>query len=119
MSLSMILLPLVAQVGPFTAPGIRGTPFPEKVERRAKVRSAPAPFVPPPVRAGKAQECVNQVDYDAEAAVDTATAWLAVAKPDERAEAGLCLGMRRVGWRRGTMLKRHFWAGARRRGVTG
>lgn len=93
MSLSMILLPLVAQVGPFTAPGTRGTPFPEKVERPAKVRSAPAPFVPPPVRAGKAQECINQVEDDAEAAVDTATAWLAVAKPDERAEAGLCLGM--------------------------
>lgn len=93
MALLTLLLPLIAQVGPFTAPGTNGTPFPEKVERPAKVRSAPAPFVPPPVRAGKAQECLSQIDEDAEAAVDTATAWLAVAKPGERAEAGLCLGM--------------------------
>jgi len=94
MALLTLLLPLIAQVGPFTAPGTRGTPFPEKVERPARVRSAPtsAPILPP-VRAGKAQQCLDQIDEDAEAAVDTATAWLAAAKAGERTQAGLCLGL--------------------------
>lgn len=93
MALPLILLPLIAQVGPFTAPGTRGTPFPELVERPAKARSAPVPIALPPVRAGKAQECLNQIDEEAEDAVDSATAWLGTAKAGERTEAGLCLGL--------------------------
>lgn len=93
MALLTLLLPLIAQVGPFTAPGTRGTPFPEKVERPARTRVVAAPILPPPVRAGKAQDCLNQIDDDPEEAVDTATAWLGTAKDAERTEAGLCLGL--------------------------
>ena len=94
MSLLMTLLPLIAQVGPFTAPGTRGTPFPERVERPARARYVDAaPVPPPPVRAGKAQACLDAVEEDAEEAVDTADDWLVNAKPDEKPEANLCLGM--------------------------
>ncbi|MES2491788.1 MAG: tetratricopeptide repeat protein [Pseudomonadota bacterium] len=94
MALLTLLLPLIAQVGPFTAPGTRGTPFPEKVERPARVRGGPAKLpMLPPARTGRAQECVSQIEDDAEAAVDTAAAWLGTAKAGERAEAGLCLGL--------------------------
>lgn len=93
MPLLMPLLPLIAQVGPFTAPGTNGTPFPERVERPAKPRYvSPAPVLPP-VRAGKAQACLDSAENDAEEAVETATDWLSVAKPDQVAEANLCLGM--------------------------
>ena len=95
MAFFLPLLPLIAQVGPFTAPGTNGTPFPEKVERPAKAHGTPVPAapIPLPMRASKAQACLDQVDEDAEAAADTATAWLADAKGPERAEANLCLGM--------------------------
>lgn len=89
MSLFLPLLPLIAQVGPFTAPGTNGTPFPERVERPGKARYMSAA----PVRAGKAQACLDAVEDDAEEAVDTANDWLVSAKPDEKPEANLCLGM--------------------------
>ena len=94
MTFFLPLLPLIAQVGPFTAPGTNGTPLPEPVVRPSRARAAPVTVPPPPpVRAGKAQACLDQVDDDAEAAVDSATTWLAEAKGAERPEAYLCLGM--------------------------
>jgi tetratricopeptide (TPR) repeat protein len=97
MAFFLPLLPLIAQVGPFTPPGSRGTPLPEPVTRPARVHAVPLPSaavpLPPPVRSSKAQACLDLVDDDAEAATDTAMALLAQAKGPERAEANLCLGL--------------------------
>jgi len=94
MSVLLSLLPLVAQVGPFTAPGTAGTPFPERVARPSHVRSAPpaAADLPSP-RTARAQDCLAAVEDDAENAVDLATSWLATAKGADRIDAQTCLGM--------------------------
>jgi len=94
MSVLLSLLPLVAQVGPFTAPGTSGTPFPERVERPSHVRSAPpaAADLPPP-RSARAQDCLAAAEDDAENAVDLATAWLVTAKDADRVDAQTCLGL--------------------------
>ena len=95
MSLFAILLPLVAQVGPFTAPGTRGTPFEQKVERpsRSQAVAAPAALPTPSVRTARGQDCLGAIDDDAEGALDLANQWLATAKGADRAEARLCLGL--------------------------
>ena len=48
--LASALLPLAAQVGPFTAPGTTGTPLPEPVARRAQGKTV---TVPAPRAAGR------------------------------------------------------------------
>jgi len=94
MSALLSLLPLVAQVGPFTAPGTTGTPFPERVERPAQVRPAPpAEASAPPPRSARAQDCLAAVDDDADNAVDLATSWLATAQGADRVDAQTCLGL--------------------------
>lgn len=106
------LLPLVAQVGPFTAPGTDGTPFPARVQRKAKAADGAAPVAaPPPVGSARLQECLAAVDDDAEDALDQADAWLKAAKGREAAEASLCLGSARVGL--------EHWAGAEQAFVKG
>lgn len=92
MSLFLSLLPLIAQVGPFSAPDPSEMSFPDRSERPAKARYVPAPAAPP-ARSAKAQACLDAIEEDAEAAVTTANEWLAKAKPDETAAAYLCLGM--------------------------
>lgn len=94
MSLLLGLIPLIAQVGPFTAPGTTGTPFPGKVERAVKAHAAPAPAAPPePARSARAQACLAAADGNAEDAVDLATRWIAAAKGADKVDAQLCLGL--------------------------
>lgn len=97
MSILLSLLPFLAQVGPFTAPGASGTPFPEKVERPARHASpaAAAPIAVPPPRSARAQDCLASVDDDPEAAEDSAAAWATSAKGPDLADAQLCLGLAR------------------------
>lgn len=94
MSLLLTLLPLVAQVGPFTAPGTTGTPFPAKVERPAKTHAVAAPASPPATaRSARAQDCMAAADNNSEDAVDLATRWLASAKGADKVDAQFCLGL--------------------------
>lgn len=93
MPLIHILLPLVAQVGPFTAPGTNGTPLPERVERPAKAKAVPPAQPVAPVRASRAQACLDAAEDDAEEAMDQAQEWLKTARGSDVAEAQLCLGM--------------------------
>ncbi|MBA3056080.1 MAG: hypothetical protein FP826_14395 [Sphingomonadales bacterium] len=94
MSLLLSLIPLIAQVGPFTAPGTTGTPFPARVERPAKAHAVPAPAAPlEPARSARAQACLAAADDNAEDAVDLATRWLAAAKGADKVDAQLCLGL--------------------------
>jgi tetratricopeptide (TPR) repeat protein len=92
MPLIHLLLPLLAQVGPFTAPGTMGTPFPEKVVRPPKSAPATAQRAPEPESA-KAQDCRAAVDQDASAALDLARTWQASATGPAKVEAGMCLGL--------------------------
>lgn len=112
--LASALLPLVAQVGPFTQPGTGGTPFPEKVERPRKAPSGvPVATPAPPSVAGSPhlQECLAAVDDDAEDAADQAAAWLKAAKGREAAEAQLCLGSAQVALEDWPAAEKAFLAG--------
>jgi tetratricopeptide (TPR) repeat protein len=85
---------LLAQVGPFTAPGERPvSPLPPELRDRSPRK--PATTQPPaPVASGAsavAKACPAM--DDAEDAADAANAWLAQAKGAERASAGECLGI--------------------------
>jgi tetratricopeptide (TPR) repeat protein len=99
MPLLLPLLPLIAQVGPFsTVPGAsRSTPVEQGVVRKPRGQAdKTVPLAPPPeARSSRGKECAAQVDEDAEQAADMAQAWLAegVRGPGERAEANLCLGL--------------------------
>ena len=97
MSLLHALLPLFAQVGPFTAPGTTGTPFPETVKRPSplKVITQAAPQVPQ--RSQRAADCVAAVDDDAENAVDLAETWLKTAAGPDKVDAQMCLGLAHSG----------------------
>lgn len=93
------LLPLLAQVGPFSAP-TSDTVLPDRPARRAKAAAAPiTPPVVSPVAVGspRLQECLTLVDQDADEALDQAETWVKAAKGREAAEADLCLGAARVG----------------------
>lgn len=88
MPLLLPLLPLLAQVGPFSAPGaMRSTP-PEQGVVRPAPKAAPVPEATSP--RGKA--CLAQVDEDAEDAADLASAWLADGGARSM-EANLCMGL--------------------------
>ncbi|WP_214648271.1 tetratricopeptide repeat protein [Novosphingobium aerophilum] len=95
------LLPLAAQVGPFTAPGAIGTPLPEPVARPPRARPPAGAAKAAGPRTAKAddgarlRECLAAADDDPEAGADQAQTWLATAKGHEAAEAGLCLGTAR------------------------
>lgn len=99
-----VLVPLMGQVGPFTAPGATGTPLPEPVARPPRTR-AKAPPATPPTTAGPATtetrlaDCLAALDAaddpDGDEASAAAEGWLAAARGHEAAEAGLCLGTAR------------------------
>lgn len=110
MSLFSLLIPLVAQVGPFTAPGTAGTPFPEKVARPAKsAAAAPAPAAS--VDSPKAQDCRAAVDADADDGLDLAESWAAEAKGAEKGEAAMCLGLAHSRLENWTSAEQAFLAG--------
>ena len=96
MPLLLPLLPLIAQVGPFaTTPGAgRSTPTEQPVTRPRRAPAAKAVPLAPPAASHRGEQCRAEVDDDAEAAADTAQAWLASAATGaDRAEANLCLGL--------------------------
>lgn len=98
MPLLLPLLPLIAQVGPFsTVPGAsRSTPVEQGVARKPRwtVESDTVAGAPQ-ASSSRGKECQAQVDDDADEAADQAREWLASgsATPTERAEANLCLGL--------------------------
>ena len=94
MPLLLPLLPLLAQVGPFsTAPGAaRSTPLEQPVVRPR--RTAPAQPAAPAATTAPGQACLAQADDDPDAAAESAAALLAAARTGaDRAEADLCLGL--------------------------
>ncbi|MFC3175156.1 hypothetical protein ACFOD9_12925 [Novosphingobium bradum] len=102
MSVLLALLPLLAQVGPFsTTPGAaRSTPVEQGVQRRPTwTVQPPAPAAaqasPPAAGTSRGKACLAEVDEDADAAVDLAQAWLTSGAKGagEAAEANLCLGL--------------------------
>ena len=95
MSLLHALLPLIAQVGPFTAPGTTGTPFPETVKRPSPRSVATRPALDVSRRSTRAANCMAAADGDAERAVTLAETWLKTAKAAERVDAQMCLGLAR------------------------
>lgn len=82
----LILLPLLAQLGPTVAPGggpaLPTAPLPER-------RAAAAPALPPRTQL---QECTALIASDPAAAAEVAEAWRDSAKGSARAEPGQCLG---------------------------
>lgn len=112
MSLLLPLLPLFAQVGPFTAPGTMGTPFPEKVGRPAKAApKTPGQPASLPGLSAKAQDCASAVNENADDALDAAEAWTAEAKGAEKAEARFCLGLAHSRLENWTSAEQAFVAG--------
>ncbi|MBC2664473.1 hypothetical protein H7F51_02950 [Novosphingobium flavum] len=118
MPFPLALLPLIAQVGPFTAPGTNGTPFEQQIERPARARSsAPAatkPAAAPALAASlseKGKACAEAVDDNADDALDDAQTWLAEAKGPEKAEAQLCIGMAHSRLENWTSAQQAFIAG--------
>ncbi len=93
MSLLHVLLPLFAQVGPFTAPGTTGTPFPETVKRPSALKVVTRSAPEAPQRSARAADCAATVDDDAENAVDLAESWLKTASGPDRVDAQMCLGL--------------------------
>lgn len=100
MPLLLPLLPLIAQVGPFsTAPGAgRSTPVEQGVARPQRRATWVAEGAAPEAArasSGRGKECVAQVDEDADDAVELAESWIATGPrgAGEQAEANLCLGL--------------------------
>jgi len=97
MPLLLPLLPLIAQVGPFsTVPGgTRSTPVEQGVQRKPRWTTDTPAAVAPAATTDRGKECVAQVDDNAEDAADAAQDWLdkAAGSSHERAEAELCLGL--------------------------
>lgn len=94
MPLLLPLLPLIAQVGPFTAPGTNGTPFEQAMPRKkAQAQAVAQPVAPDAAPPSRLQGCLDTADDDAENGSDAAEAWLKTAKGAEVAEAQLCRGV--------------------------
>jgi tetratricopeptide (TPR) repeat protein len=108
LSLLTLFLPLIAQVGPFTAPGTNGTPFEAGVHRPAKAAPAPAAL---PALSTKGKDCADAVNEDPDDALDMAETWLAGSKGAERAEANLCLGLAHSRLENWTSAEQSFVAG--------
>ncbi|MDE2618978.1 MAG: tetratricopeptide repeat protein [Sphingomonadales bacterium] len=100
-----VLVPLMGQVGPFTAPGATGTPLPEPVARPPRPRAkappaaAPSPAAGPTATGTRLADCLAALDATAGPGdgdgSEAAEGWLATARGHEAAEAGLCLGTAR------------------------
>lgn len=90
--LASALLPLAAQVGPFTAPGTNGTPLPERVQRRPAHPAAKDAAPALPADQSRLQACLAASEAGGDAAPQ-ARAWLAEAQGHDAALAGLCLGV--------------------------
>lgn len=94
MALLLSLLPLLLQVGPNAAPS--ASPAPRGVEGRDGTKKPglpPAAATLPPPQTSRGQICRAALTGPASEAIETAAAWVASAKPDEKAEAEACLGM--------------------------
>lgn len=90
-----LLLAVLMQVGP--APGT-GAPSPSQLppeirDRKPRVEAQPRAVEPPLRPPGKLQECIASIAADPQAAAEGAETWRDGATGDERAEAGLCLGL--------------------------
>lgn len=95
-----VLVPLMGQVGPFTAPGATGMPLPEPVARPPRPRAKAPPATPAPPAAGpRLADCLAALDAadgpGGGEGSEAAEGWLATARGHEAAEAGLCLGTAR------------------------
>lgn len=98
MGLTLALLPLLAQVGPFNTPDT-STSLPARrppaASRTATPISPLGQAVVPVARSERGRDCAASVEIDPEEAIDTAITWLADAKGQGLAEAQLCLGLAR------------------------
>ena len=87
MPLLLPILPLLAQVGPFTNPK-DGAAFPER-----PARPAAAPELAPEAATPAVRDCAEAVEADPDGALDLARSWLARARGREAAEAQMCIGL--------------------------
>lgn len=108
MPLLLPLLPLIAQVGPFTH-GKDGADFPARPAR--SVSQAAALDVLPPGSSAAVRHCADAVEADPDQALDLAEAWLARAKGKEAAEAQLCVGLAQSGLENWEAAEQAFLAG--------
>lgn len=109
MPLLLPLLPLIAQVGPFSAPKTVD-PFSERRPRPA----ATAPVTPPlpaPVTSPAMRACDTAVESNPDAALAMAQEWQAKAKGPARAEAQMCLGLAQSGVQNWGAAEQAFLAG--------
>ena len=96
----LILLPLIAQVGPFTTAPSAPLEIPKK--KTAVVSKAAAPAAKPAAK--QLGECLDLAQSDPAAAVTVARGWLGEAKGSSRVPAGHCLGL--------ALSNQSDWAGA-------
>ncbi len=94
MALTLALLPLLAQVGPFHAPDTSASLPARRPPPAASRQASPAEAIPV-ARSARGRDCAASVEIDPEEALDTAMTWLADAKGADLAEAQLCLGLAR------------------------
>lgn len=94
-----LLLAVLLQVGPAPGPGVGSAPAsqlpPEIRDRkpRREVHAPPPAAAPAPQPPSKEQDCIAGIAADAEAAETRALTWRDGASGEDRALAGLCLGM--------------------------
>ncbi len=100
MALLLTLLPILAQIGPFTPPSVGPGPKlpPAAIERQAPRRTAPMATAPmatalPPPASTKDAACRDALASDAVDAQEFAHDALASAKGEELAELQACLGL--------------------------
>lgn len=90
-----LLLAVLLQVGPAPGPasGAASQLPPEMRDRKPRVEAQPRPVQAPPRPRGKEQDCIAGIAGNAQAAADGARTWRDGATGEDRALAGLCLGM--------------------------
>lgn len=96
--LPLVLVPLLAQVGPFVTPGQRSpSALPPELQDRAVTRqSAPTVQTPAPLAqpvSARLADCLAAVNEDPSEAAAAAETWFDEAVGDEKADAGQCLGL--------------------------
>ena len=103
--LSLAMLPMLAQIGPYAGAGSDNTPsLPKGIDdmpRRRKPAPAVAPLQLPPSLTGSGQACKDALEGDPAEAVNVASDWVTKAGKDEIADAQACLAMahsRRQEW---------------------
>lgn len=103
--ISLALLPMLAQIGPYAGAGSGNAPsLPKGVDdmpRRHKPAAPAAPLQLPPALSSSGQACKDALEADPAEAVNVAGDWVARAGKDELADAEACLAMahsRRQEW---------------------